>query len=86
MQNAVCKQQRPGLEFPPFVNVPQNFRGIRNFTTGFDFTAGHDCAFNSEITAENDTALHTDLTAESADAVERNRSIPVHDQAISRDY
>lgn len=66
-------------------NVPENSHGIRHFTTGFDFTAGRDFAFNSEIAAENDTALNNDLTAENSDAVERNRSLPVHDQAVSRD-
>lgn len=67
VQNAVCKQQGIGLEFPPFVNVPESFHGICNFTTGFDFATRHDVAF------------HHDFAAENGIAIEPHRSAPVYD-------
>ena len=73
IQNAVCKQQRIGLEFPPFVNVPESSYGIRNFTIGFDFTASHDVAFNHDAATENGIVAEDDF------AIEPHRSAPVYD-------
>jgi len=71
-QNAVCKLQRNGLEFPPFVNVSENFHGIRHFATGFDFTASHDIAIY------HDVATEIGIVAENDFAIEPHRSAPVY--------
>lgn len=58
----------------PFVHhVPENFHGIRHFTTGFDFTATHDVAFDHDFAAENGIATENDI------AIEPHRSAPVYD-------
>ena len=62
-----------GYEFPPFVNVLENFHGNRNFTTGFDFTASHDVAFHVDVAAENGIAAENDI------AIEPRRSASVYD-------
>lgn len=73
MENATCKYKWAGLEFTPFVNVPENSHDIRHFTTGFDFIASHGVAFHYDFAAESGIAAKNDI------AIEPHRSAPVYD-------